>query len=63
MIFLMCQILVTGGQVLSVRTRVLKGQPLTIFGDGEQTRDFVNAQDAALVNIHSSLYDEINNYR
>ena len=25
--------------------RILRGVPLTIFGDGEQTRDFVNARD------------------
>jgi UDP-glucose 4-epimerase len=34
--------------------RMLRGQPLTIYGDGEQTRDFVNVRDVARANLRAA---------
>lgn len=30
---------------------ILRGQPITVFGDGEQTRDFVNVRDVVQANL------------
>ena len=31
--------------------QLLRGEPLTVFGDGEQTRDFINVDDVARANV------------
>jgi UDP-glucose 4-epimerase len=40
------------GNVIPIfATRIARGEPLTVFGDGEQTRDFVDVRDIAAANV------------
>jgi len=36
-------------------SRALSGDPITIFGDGEQTRDFIYVKDVVAANVHFAL--------
>jgi UDP-glucose 4-epimerase len=35
--------------------QMLRGEQLTIFGDGEQTRDFINVKDVVQANIKAAM--------
>ncbi|MBN2448733.1 MAG: NAD-dependent epimerase/dehydratase family protein [Lentisphaeria bacterium] len=37
--------------------KALAGDPLDVFGDGEQTRDFVYVKDVVAANVHAATHD------
>jgi len=44
------------GNVIPIfANHILWGEPLTIYGDGEQTRDFLNAHDVAMANLQAAF--------
>ncbi|MDH3272740.1 MAG: NAD-dependent epimerase/dehydratase family protein [Gemmatimonadota bacterium] len=47
------------GVVAIFCTRLLSGEPLTIFGDGEQTRDYVYVKDVVAANMLASETDPV----
>jgi dTDP-4-dehydrorhamnose reductase len=48
------------GNVIPIfANRILKGEAMTINGDGEQTRDFVNVTDVAGANIAAALSPDV----
>lgn len=39
--------------------RIFAGEPITIYGDGEQTRDFVNVKDVAKINYLAATSNQV----
>lgn len=47
-----------GGVISIFLDKILKGEELTIFGDGEQTRDYVYVEDVAEANVKALKFAE-----
>jgi UDP-glucose 4-epimerase len=44
------------GNVIPILAQcILTGQPITIYGDGEQTRDFINVKDVVQANLRAAM--------
>jgi len=43
-----------GNVIPIIAERIYTNEPITIYGDGEQTRDFVNVKDVAMANFLSA---------
>jgi UDP-glucose 4-epimerase len=39
--------------------KAVKNEPITIYGDGEQTRDFIYVRDVVAANVHLATHEEI----
>lgn len=50
------------GVVAIFTERLLRGAPATIYGDGEQTRDFVHVDDVARANVLALAHDLVGPY-
>jgi UDP-glucose 4-epimerase len=48
-----------GNVIPTFMARIARGEPLIIFGDGEQTRDFVEVADVAAANIAAAENPEV----
>lgn len=45
-----------GGVISILVDRALSGERFTVFGDGEQTRDFIHVEDVVIANILASVH-------
>jgi len=44
------------GALAAFRHRLLNKEPLTIYGDGQQTRDFIPVTDVVTANLHAGMH-------